>query len=232
MINSILVIIILIIIMGTFGGIINHYNDNCKCEYNLMKKRTHLCQSIILGIGAASLVPLFLNTISSDILEESVENPMNYFILAGFFLIAAISSRKFINSLSDKVIKNLKENIEESKRTLDNVNLTLEPLVYKESESEKNNKSKIIIKEKNDNENEEESKDIDPVDKVLKSFLSCRYTYRVLDGISHSTGFSEKEIYIILNKLIKKGYVREVKLNNKILYYITLDGMTKVNEKS
>lgn len=71
----------------------------------------------IAGIGAALLVPLFLRTVSSELLSQVLAPDAkgeNLIVFGGFCLLASISSRKFIESLSEKV---LRETREESART-------------------------------------------------------------------------------------------------------------------
>src|SRR5690606_15417158 len=50
-------------------------------------------------------VPLFLQTISSDLINQCKDDAKYYLIYAGFCLIASIFSRRFLNTIADKVIK-------------------------------------------------------------------------------------------------------------------------------
>ena len=60
---------------------------------------------ILIGVCASLLVPLFMTTISSELLSSSRHNHLDYFVFGGFCLIAAISAHKFIVSISDKILK-------------------------------------------------------------------------------------------------------------------------------
>ncbi len=68
----------------------------------------------VTGIGAAFLIPLFLSIVSSKLME-GVLNPAdpdrhkNLFVFSGFCLLAAASSKKFIETLSDRVLQDLRE---------------------------------------------------------------------------------------------------------------------------
>lgn len=64
------------------------------------------------GVGAAFLMPLFLRTISSGLLKNVLvpdPSPEDLFVFSGFCLLAATSSRKFIETLSDRVLRESRE---------------------------------------------------------------------------------------------------------------------------
>lgn len=46
-----------------------------------------------------------MTTMSSDLLENSQQNHLDYFVFGGFCLIASISAHKFIVSISEKILK-------------------------------------------------------------------------------------------------------------------------------
>ncbi len=71
--------------------------------------------NLLIGLGAALLVPLFLQTVSSSLLkdllkpQDGVQSPIDLLIFSGFALLAAISARGFITTLSDRVLREVKE---------------------------------------------------------------------------------------------------------------------------
>jgi len=68
--------------------------------------------SAVAGIGAALLVPLFLRTVSSNLLPAILGGraaPDDLFVFAGFCLLAAIASRRFIEALSDRLLREARE---------------------------------------------------------------------------------------------------------------------------
>jgi hypothetical protein len=90
---------------GVFGGVVNYY---------LAKPdevpRPDLRRSVVVGIAASFLVPLFLNMISSDLMDQIRNGDASKaFVLVGFCLIAAISSAAFIRTLSDRVLDQAKK---------------------------------------------------------------------------------------------------------------------------
>lgn len=66
----------------------------------------------VTGVGAAFLMPLFLRTVSSGLLSDVLvpnASPEDLFVFSGFCLLAAASSRKFIETLSDRVLRESRE---------------------------------------------------------------------------------------------------------------------------
>ncbi|HEX8651375.1 MAG TPA: YEATS-associated helix-containing protein [Pyrinomonadaceae bacterium] len=97
-------VIVVMLLAGGLGGLVNYYLGRLDNP-----DKANLKESIVIGMAASFLVPLFLQMISSNLLTNGNNEPLNLFILAGFCLIAAISSRAFISSLSAEVIRKAKE---------------------------------------------------------------------------------------------------------------------------
>ena len=98
-----IILIGIMLISGAFGGYLNYlHNFDTKDQ----EKRDFGTRSkyILLGIGAAFLIPLFLKMLESELLSGDSDN-LNYLIFGGFCLIAAIFSRRFISSIGDKVLE-------------------------------------------------------------------------------------------------------------------------------
>lgn len=73
----------------------------------------------ILGIIAAACVPLFLSLVQSGLIEEILSNRNgdrveSYLIFAGLCLVAAISARTFLDSLSKRVLRDLDRKVEQA----------------------------------------------------------------------------------------------------------------------
>lgn len=114
---ALIVHILIMLFAGTFGGIINYYLDQENREKNKETTRANYRKSIIIGIGASLLVPLFLKMISSDLADLSKMDPATIMVFFGFCLVAAISSRKFIATLSERVLQEVKEAKEKARET-------------------------------------------------------------------------------------------------------------------
>src|SRR5262249_15432950 len=122
---------------GIAGGTINHAllppegND----------KWIGWLKNIGVGLGASFLIPLFLNTISSTLLSNLLSGQgkkVDLLVFAGFCLLAAISSRTFIQSLSERVLREAKEarrEAKEARRGLQVVEAAVAPLVEQAEET-------------------------------------------------------------------------------------------------
>ena len=91
---------------GSVGGVVNvALNETLRTGWVWFT-------NVLAGIAAAFLVPLFLNTMKSTLIAD-IQKPEateeGYLILGGFCLLAAMSSRSFIQSLSSKVLQEAKE---------------------------------------------------------------------------------------------------------------------------
>ncbi|MEA5460652.1 YEATS-associated helix-containing protein [Arcicella sp. LKC2W] len=96
-------IITFIIVSGVIGGCVNYY-------YNLKKDSegndgNTLFRSVIVGIGASIIVPIFLEITQSRILDGLQNHKLNDCILfISFCVLAAITSTRFISTVSDSVL--------------------------------------------------------------------------------------------------------------------------------
>jgi len=59
---------------------------------------------ITLGVIAALTVPLFLNMISSNLLEAARTRPVDFFVFAGFCLIYVVASRRAFENVANKLL--------------------------------------------------------------------------------------------------------------------------------
>src|SRR5262245_56110250 len=94
--------------MGVLGGTINFVLASGDAVHGSVG----WARAALLGVGAAILIPLFLNTISSNLLSDvltAAEPGASALVFAGFCLVAAISSRAFIQTLADRVLAEARE---------------------------------------------------------------------------------------------------------------------------
>lgn len=103
------ILVIIIIITGAFGGFLNYLHNFDTSENEKQNKLTK-SKYILLGIGSAVLVPAFLKMIASDLIKETTPyDNINYLIFSGFCLVAAIFSKRFINTIGDRILEAAKK---------------------------------------------------------------------------------------------------------------------------
>src|SRR5262245_59250815 len=105
MMDPMLWIVAVILAAGVFGGFVNFYLSKPDDIPAPSKVR-----SVLVGTAASFLVPLFLNMISSNLVDliKGGDNS-KLLILLGFCLVAAISSTSFIRTISDRVLAEAKQ---------------------------------------------------------------------------------------------------------------------------
>lgn len=82
----------------------------------------YLLTCLVLGVAASALVPLFLNSLHSDLLTNRTD--INLLIFGGFCLLASISSTSFIDALTQRILNQMKnlrdQTVTEANRAADN----------------------------------------------------------------------------------------------------------------
>ncbi len=214
---------------GVIGGLINSYLADPETE-----KPLKWWQHIVVGIGAAFMVPVFLNMISSGLISEisgEVSDPKmlsKLLVLAGFCLLAAISSRAFIRSLTDRLLqevsaarKEAKEAKEQASHAESVASLTVEndaPPVTPEI-----SKAFLSVKE-----------DISEIEKkVLQAMVDSRFSMRSLTGIATDTGITKEQANSIISQLLSKELIEAGKSKEgQPRWYPTTNGRTVLNKES
>jgi hypothetical protein len=200
-------VIAIILLSGIVGGTINYFLS----KPDKMDVFTWM-RTAFIGVGAAFLMPLFLNTISSSLLSDMFkENSThdNYFVFSGFCLLAAISSRAFIQTLSDKVLKEAKEarrEVAEVRSEVGEIESSFYPIVDSMTEQDT---------EKSDQQEFLSSKVTDLELKILQALISHpKFTLRSLTGITQEMNkvkdVGREDVRSGLANLAELGLVHEI----------------------
>jgi hypothetical protein len=94
-------LILIILGAGVLGGLGN--------RYIVTDDSPNWKKSLVLGIIASAAIPLFLHIVDSNLMLEAKIDFTNYFVFAGFCLIAAVFSSRFLDSLSSSIINRLQQ---------------------------------------------------------------------------------------------------------------------------
>ena len=210
---------------GVLGGAINYFQEQSDNNLNV----NALLKNIIIGIGASFIVPVFLNMISSQLISEITgqdvtnENLSKLLILAGFCLIASISSRSFITTMTNKLMRELDEvksetqQIKKASNELQEVvSLSIEPENESDTDLTSNSENNINI-----SKSEAE---------VLATLTNENYKLRTLTGISEELSMSRERAKQILDSLEEKDLVKPINRSTKRYWAITSSGLIRVKK--
>ncbi|MFA7444794.1 MAG: YEATS-associated helix-containing protein [Flavobacteriaceae bacterium] len=213
--HNIWTIIILILLTGFLGGLVNYFAGRDSKE-NTQK---NFLYDILLGVIGASLVPLFFQLTSSKLLDNCEQCDTTFLVLGGYMLIASIFSKRLIDNLGRKIfdIEDVKKEIEKAQT---------EPLVTGEELTETDIKEikEKIKEEPSDLTQTEKDKNISNADKILANMQGSRYKFRTLNGIAKSTQLDKNKVFVIINILKSKNIIEEVTKNSNTYYKLTERG--------
>lgn len=214
------IILIITLFAGCFGGLINFLllDDKEYCWTKFFK-------SLVIGIGAAFVVPLFLQTISSDLITQCGADGKYYFVYAGFCLIAAIFSRRFLDTVADAVIKKAEDAEKKADQAIETANLNEEKMsaiVDKNSEPEE----QIDFSDTDLTLINQDVKDKVKTDvrNIISVFKNSKYTYRSAKGIAKDINTDMSIVEMVLNELEEAGIIKKFPSKDKILWTLTEKG--------
>lgn len=213
------------LVSGALGGLVNYFLSDAQDE-----KVLSWWQHVFVGVVAAFIVPLFLNMASGDLIDKirgvDGKSPdySKLFVLAGFCLVAAASSRAFIRSLSERVlqeVKSAKRKAEEAKVEAAEAKAAVAPFVEEEVPEEAPVQTKLT----------EQAREIDITSDehaVLAAMASGSYSMRSISGMAKDANLSKQAVNAALTTLIAKGYVGQGKssTSDQPRWFITQEGRT------
>ncbi len=183
---------------GILGAAVNTLREKKKI------KQESFWSNLVSGVVAAALVPLFLNSIASDLLKDTPAKGdfRAYFTFLGFCIIAAIYSREFISTVGEKILDKLSQ-----------VERDLEEVHTEEEDQE-------LPKHP-------QSKDLNEQEKIVLNSFSTSAIYRSISGIRQSTGFTKSEVINALDELVRLSLVEVVQRTSGPRWKITALGRQK-----
>lgn len=187
-----LIIFLVLLACGIVGGLASHLllqadNDARTTPWygNIFNR------SVLIGVVAAFVTPLFLNMISSDLLSQSEEQPEKYFVIGGIALLAAVFGKRFLTTVYDQLMKKVEtlgKEVEQIGEATD------EPDTEARSPGAQGLRSCGIE---------------EPDYKIMHAMVHTRYPSRSLHGLRRSTGLPLEEINTRLTGLISKDFVTQ-----------------------
>lgn len=215
MANHIIILALVMSIAGVFGGLINYYQLTQERE-----DEAALPRCIVLGIGAAFLVPVILFFVQSDLIAEIQDQPSQLLIYTGFCLIVAIASRLVLTSTPKRILKEAevaRAQVEQIQHELKVMQEELLPLLDTETEQ--------------DTDRDDNAGPIDPneeldvaASKVLRTLGIGRHIYRSMAGLCREAEADETTIQKSLNVLVNRQLAGKLHTRKGVRWYLTEKG--------
>lgn len=212
MISHVIILTLVMLMAGVFGGLINFYLLN---QNN--KDMVAMARCLVVGVGAAFLVPVVLDLIGSDIVSKSQSDSSKMLIYVGICLISAIASRLVVTNALDWSLvasEQAKTAVEELRNELHQLQDAMAPLLETETEQQE----AVVV-----SETELDALDVTST-AVLKSLSSGRHIYRALSGLGTETELDENDLQKSLQVLLGKGLAGKVNSGWGMRWYVTERG--------
>ena len=200
--QHIVILVVLILVAGFAGGLANYFRrergDDAMHPF---------AKPLVMGVCAAFLVPLFLEMTSSDILK--VASGLNYLIFLGFCLVASLSSRAFIENISQRVI----QAAERAEAEVSSLRSDVDPIILKETE----------LPEADAPLSEEVLKD-EMLQRVIVALGNPNYSWRFESGMAQETRESREQVREVLDRLVSDGYATHSMKQGRDAWALKLSG--------
>lgn len=98
-----LLILTIMLVAGILGGAANYFLSDRSRDAG----RREWIRYPVLGVVVALTVPLFLNMISSTLLEGARTKPVDFFTFAGFCLIYVVAARRLLDNIAQRLMGQL-----------------------------------------------------------------------------------------------------------------------------
>lgn len=193
-----LLILAIMVVAGILGGFANYFLADRQGE----PARRDWVKYPVFGVVAALTVPLFLNMISSTLLEGARTKPVDFYVFAGFCLIYVVASRR----LFENMVQRLMGQIDQVRREVGHLKQQKrdEPLIPVRPEAEP-----IKLAEPDPREvlsyNDVE---------ILRALAEESFVYGNLAAICESTGLARDFVSQRLTTMKAMGVI-ETRINDK-----------------
>ncbi len=191
---------------GVLGGVANYFLSIENKPPQMDRDHISLfVKSIFLGLVASFIVPLFLEIGQSKLIESADKSGgllsiSDSLVLFGFSLIAAVSSRQFIQSISQKVLQQAKEATEKAESAVEEVREMASDL----EEDTPPDDDETSTTAASPSQINQEQRDI------LNAFLQKPLIRRSVTAISKEIGAAKNETIRSIDELINAGFVEEL----------------------
>jgi hypothetical protein len=203
--DSTILIGLLSVTGGLFGGFVN-FMLLSKNEWGDSAVRAVL-RSVLSGAAAGLVVPLFLLTIQSGIMDRAKEDTIHYLGILGFGVLAGLFSKAFLETMASRALKLAEQANEKAKKATERTAW----IESSETEPEADIPSPHISLEKDEQT-------------VLKSISSPNFKFRNFQGLSREAGLSTTALKKALEGLCSQKLLGTIKKEEGIYYFLTAQG--------
>lgn len=194
-----LVILLIMVAAGVLGGVANYYLSERRGD-PVHREWARYC---VLGVVAALTVPLFLNMISSNLLEAARTRPIDFFVFSGFCLVYVVATRRVFESVANRLynqMDQMKREMATIKRrqsdvARDDVAPAADPLPGLKPEAARETLSYNDVE-------------------ILRALAEESYVYGNLVGLTDKTGLARELVSSRLSVLKNLGVI-ETRINDK-----------------
>jgi DNA-binding MarR family transcriptional regulator/uncharacterized membrane protein YgdD (TMEM256/DUF423 family) len=213
-----LLILGIMVATGVLGGIANCFTAERRAA-SLWKD---MAKYAVLGTVAALTVPLFLNMISSNLLEAARSKPIDLFVFAGFCLIFVVVSRRFFENIANRLL----QQVDQIKKELNSIKATAQAAEVAAAAVQPEMGEQPAAKE-------EASKgaltysDIE----IMRAVSDGKFAYGGVSGLAEETSLT-KDVVAARLAMLKSMSLIELKMNEKnvLHWYLAPKGKQLLGE--
>lgn len=187
-----LVILLIMVAAGVLGGIANGYLSERGSEAS----RREWVRYALLGVVAALTVPLFLNMISSNLIDAARTRPADFFVFSGFCLVYVVATRRVFENVANRLLNQ----VDAMKRDVSQLKQRAEPLAGGEPPAIRPETQRDALAY-NDVE-------------LLRALAEESYVYGNLAGLTDKTGLARELVSVRLTALKNLGLI-ETRINER-----------------
>jgi hypothetical protein len=201
------------LLTGALGGYANYLNAK--------PEERHFWKSMVMGAIATITIPLFLKIVDSNLISDGVIDPYSILVFAGFCVLAAFYSAKFLEGLSGRILQNLQQKVEENAQKLNETAAKVEqtdqkvietaekadmmmdiqlPAAPEMAESEPSARGGLFLPEASEIPK-------GPKTQIIAAMGNNLQTLETLHG---KTGLSQEDLQKALDEMITEGKIRKV----------------------
>jgi hypothetical protein len=209
-----LVILLIMVAAGLLGGIANYFLSDRQVDPG----QRDWAKYPVLGVIAALTVPLFLNMISSNLLEAARTRPVDFFVFAGFCLIYVVASRRVFENVANKLLSQM-----------DQIKREMSQMKQQRNEAPPAPREEIVPQVETPvaapkQEAVKESLSYNDIE-ILRALAEENYVYGNLVGLTDKTGLGRDLVSTRLTVLKNLGII-ETRINDKNIlhWYVSPKG--------